>query len=1250
MNTNLLSNINSFALAFSGNLFKKSGKFGGFLMTVAVFITMSVSCTDDLDIHIDNTEKEGFTGITLCIPDGESAAEYGATRGDEYVNTRAYDLSKEMNFNTLYIVAIEQKDDETKVMHTFFKSQPDDLDEESGYRKYNISLSPGDYKFYVVANLNRYTFDSEGREITFPQAATSEDAIRDLIINFTYNSPLEPGFLPMACLHEKLKVGTDITNAVVTGDNLITIEENASKIICADLNFLCSKVRYTILFDREKTNYGDNTIDIHRESSSNPPYVSNLRESTPLNVGKREIPDISSVGDNESGNLFVTDQNNKSATWKLPLDRYVYGNFDFYDEDKGEEDIKNALEALKAWSSTDGSWNSGDFLDKRAWQGVAYLPENLVKDAESGKTLLTVLNFPYNFNGSEGVESPRKVSLDFSHDEGVGIMRSKSYEIYALIKEPDAADMVVNTFIEDWTLQSLTYELHGPYELIVDKTSVETLSMAEPAFVWFKSDIAPQDIEFVSPQVSINNNPDDKSSMRPLFFGEVVKKEDGSYLTQDGFYQMKVTFNLEIPYRILRGLRASLDFNDQNYSKEDISFFHIVAGNLYKRIDIENLDLNPYLNVTPQTLIVDTREMYTSGYDNYSFDIQFETNVDLTDPGVTLTLTDESNLISKGMGDGDLRVTKPYYVTGSASPYNITIKENTEKTGFINLNIKNIITGNPYWNKNNEYTLKFTLTVPSLTEGEDPEVFEKEVVIKVRPFSGNYILHFRDNTKRWDEPHVYVYQDLTLPSDLTEKEPGSAGYDASKLHPYAGKIVGYIERNPSSGLQWNAAVQYVFSNNCSFRGWKGYGGPDINDPWATSTWTASNPQDAGNNSTYGFVMFGTGPDNNPVDGCWNYTYAYNYTAGLAENPIRDQRYNYDVNFNGDHQDGWDNWGCSKCKWMAPDYNDDNNQYFYPGISMEREADGWWKYTLTGVALPGRTMIIFANYHAPWDKSDKDYTAEDNRWPGDYESGLPLFDFEDNEGWFLFDGNTSNSEQKFVDDKPISQVISHTFTQAITNNIKIRMQLPTGVTVNSIEVGHQNKYTGEDKEAFDENKFDRNYYRDASYTTGWTSSGGFTEFSFSDANAQGYDNMVVKVSTNSGTKTYMLAPKNFVKSGTGYVTVKPLYWEFNDDIDLFVKWNDNIITGEYKPNGGSDSLYVDYGGNSGDRQTVTFSGKEYGNYKFVVFSARTPQNNKDRITLRLSSDSNFSKNVNVEDLPQYYNPTEEYYQINIHKIK
>lgn len=1249
-----------------------------FCALCSLFFALS-SCTDDLGFRADDVTDENFTGITFFIPDVNGAAEFGATRSDGYANTRAYDQAKEGSFNTLYIIAIEKKDDGTEHVQTVLKNQYDAI--VDNYRKYSISLPEGNYRFYIVSNMNRYLTNDNNESLTIPSVVTNEATARSLILNFSSDRPLEPGFLPMACLHENMKVGESLATATNVGDDNIRITKNSSQKIYADMNFLCAKVRYTILFDRSKSSFGTgDVIDIHRHIADDNPYATFLRRKTVVSRASDAPAEIIS---------FITEGSGEEispSSWPIFLDRYVYDDaFDFYnapnETDEEKLAIQTAIGNLEPWSEeSNGAWTSESFLAKRAWQGVAYLPENLLSQ---GNNQATLLKFPYSFNGATGVEGSKTMTLDFEHaDESIGLRRAMSYDIYAVIKNPDPASWTLTVIPQPWTLQELTYQLHGPYELIVESSTIKNLSMQEEATFWYRSDVPPEEIGFSSPYVLANGKYMD------LFVGGVMKDEKGNYVKNEkGDYMFRVGFNLDIPYSILNKIRkeggyeyTGSDFNKQKYDIKDISFFHIVAGSLYKRIEIEKLDLNPYLVVTPQTIIVDTRELYTSGYNNYNDTIFFKTNVDInSDMEVSFKLTDKSKLIADGKGDGALKISDPAkYLSGKEAPYDIN-----NKTGYIVLNIRDIIEGNPYWDKNNEYTLTFTLTLP-----DETEPLEQTVTIKIRPFSGNYIIHFKDNTKDWENPHIYIYQDLTLPADMMTVDPNGK----KEPYKYAGKIVGFVEENPSSGLQWNAALQYVFTNNMSFRGWYGnnvanidasgnitpidenfYGGPELNDPWEEATVIYKNPSSTGDtpgnspkpDTTMGFVMFGEPYQKNGRDSragtnfwFWNYKYAYNVTGLLQINDDRYQRYNYDVNFNVDHEAGYADWGCYECVGLMPNYNNGGGDggnikdRFYPGISMQREYDeheGWWTYTLTGVAQPGRTMVIFANWHKPWNESERDYRAEDYRWPGDYEAGLPLFDFEDNEAWFLFDGNTSNSDQKFEDNKPVERELPLYFNEDMIKDLRVKVDVPSGMTVSKVSVGHKNKFrAGEPSTTIDQNDLrlsSDNYITLTNYTQ-----------------LLKYKNLVVRLYTdNTNYKEYELAPKNFVKSGTGYVSAHPIYLAFKEDIMLYVKWNDKVNLDESwggiysyytPPAGGSNWVGVYWDNNRGTKMDVyPMKGKEYGNYKHSIFNFKSNPGNFNTVSLRLCTDANgtgaFHQNLKVEDLPKYYYPAGKYYLINWH---
>lgn len=1167
------------------------------ILLSSVILTNLVGCTDEVD-YKQEKPAEGFTGITLCLPDLESAAEYGATRSDIPTRVETIELGKdEAEINDLYLLIFDKNgNQDVKNLKEMTSSDQD------GYKVYNIELQEGEYKFYILGNLDKYI--SGGTE-----GLTSEDKIKNAVLNFAdlaNENILKPGLLPLACLASEMK---DSPTAEEGSAETVKIVAGNSNKVYADLKFLCAKVRYTILFDQAKSTFKGKDVNFEDEVSA-----IEIRRETALT---------------DEGQLTSPYYFDKLSDLELKKVEYPDDNSDYFKQDRTE--IPDNLT---------GSWNDND--TKRAWQGIAYLPENALAENDINNERDKVTNLIFSGKGEEMKDS-YNLPLSWENKETkekYGIKRSNFYDVVVKLQNPNEVlnpeDLLIT--VSDWTLNNLSYQLHGPYELIVETTEIEKITSGEWTIMGFDSDIPDSQINFEFPTLKINGKD------VPFFMAQVItdkiKDENGNnydFGIDEWKSHFRITVNEDIPFSVLTSLnngnKEYIDAAGVRHTLENLNYFHIVAGNIHKKIDVTKLSVDAFLTVTPLRITIDTRECYVSGIDTEEYIISFVTNYDDTNIGVDFTLYDPDGLFN-GKGNGALTLSKCTgldEIPGEENTYSIKVTN-----GELSLNIKDLIKGNSFWNMNNEFNLTFRLHI-----AQSNKTFEKTVIIIIKPFTTNYVIHFRDNTKEWDNPHIYVYQLLTLPSDLTNNYDVTTGrpdYSSGK-HKYAGDIVGYIENNPTTGEQWNGAVQYVFTNNLSFKGWKGYGGPEINDPWETPVTGKDNPL------TKGFVMFGNQTNNEPGHLEWNFKYAYTEYAWFEKY----SRYNYDVNFNEDHEnESYYGWVCEECKKLhdnGNDYNGPDDKRFYPGIIMEKETGenaGWWKYTLTGVAQPGRTMIIFGNGHTPWEQEYKDYGTDDFRYPGDYETAMPLFDFEDNEGWFLFNGNTTEEDQHFDDIKP-TKVFPTVFSNAMASNLRIEFEKPDNFQRLDIicDEDWNNKLSPEIKEN------DGKYYVDVN---------------LSQIIGKKYFKVQIFHTQNENSdwisKTYELYPKYFTSQNGKYVTVEPLRHNFAIGTPLYIKWNDHINLDDFfytPPQNGCDFLTVywtDWTGISCPTE------KEYGNYKHVKLDLTGPTNkpeecDRQKLILRLCEtewdNQGYNKDLKVEDLPKYYNPVKKYYQINWHLL-
>lgn len=237
-------------------------------------------------------------------------------------------------------------------------------------------------------------------------------------------------------------------------------------------------------------------------------------------------------------------------------------------------------------------------------------------------------------------------------------------------------------------------------------------------------------------------------------------------------------------------------------------------------------------------------------------------------------------------------------------------------------------------------------------EGKDKDGQTIECVVKVyvRAAYDVYRIHFY--APDWSHPHIYAYQCLQMPGDLDESRTGAK----------RNQIVGYHSDA--------AALEYDFTGGAAFKGW--------------NVGNYNNPYDNGRQDN-GFWIF---------EG--------NNAGGWEPGITNWERHYYDMDFCATHRAEVATKNlCSKC-------TGNNHDRSWPGIQMlpdEERGAGWWYFNLSGVAAPGKTLIMFtecsANDHTYYD------WMEGKRYPKKEQPGLALFDYPNKEAFFVYIATQTN---------------------------------------------------------------------------------------------------------------------------------------------------------------------------------------------------------------------------------------------------
>lgn len=549
----------------------------------------------------------------------------------------------------------------------------------------------------------------------------------------------------------------DYTNAgnglpMAWKDN-ISVKKGVINKATANLEFCVAKVRLTLLFDNKdfSAGYGANT-----ELEINATDALNVYSTTRVFEPKENT-------DKYSGNIEKVE------------DVGIYGHYELPASCDPKDLVKTdySLDNLTPKDAPAG---------QIAYQVTCYLPECIAARLGDGMPGTSLVSIPEG-EAIDQIEIP----LGCKDPESKDLTRGHYYDIVGRMNSARQVELIWN--ILPWTVESLAVQLSGDTELNLGETVIKILDGSETRKIAYST---------TAPRVTFESDKDE--SGKPIFILSANAADN----------VINVQVNPEL------GVRTG-----ENSKLKDKAFY-VVAGNIRKRVDVKEVDLSAFLRLLPESQTLYAKQIANqASYDMY---IDYATNMS----SLKLVLTEYSNgnvkpKTSTPASDSDLKfyaticgadsvaISKPIRLATdkelSASSLWLEDTKSLPKGGFIRISVIDPI-DQEYFGKSISGTVTATAT-------EGSQTLTKKSEFKIMPSAQFYTIHFKAiNGDTWNDPHVYIYQNLE----------------------YDGRLV-----MKSSDNKMNY-VEYNFSCGHSFKGWKPWGAADVPTYENKTYWLDSNQQ------------------------------------------------------------------------------------------------------------------------------------------------------------------------------------------------------------------------------------------------------------------------------------------------------------------------------------------------------------------------------------------------------------------------
>lgn len=493
------------------------------LSLVSWFILLvTVSCSDELGGERAPISSE--SNLHVLVPTVLSSR---GTRADDASGLPTYNATVDecqINDLTLYAFPVPTGNgNEGKLLVETLPAPLATMMVEPNVANYQLTIEPGTYHIYVVANMNKVLSD---------KTIKTENDLKNIVLNYVAGT--EPGMpvstnIPMIYEPEKDAAGNlAVTEIKAAGDKYTEV--------AANLKFTCVKVKLNLIFDSSKAEFGGKTFSI------NSILAENLSPFTHLYWGgKFETPTWADKDykDGFSSNMYQASERPSVyyADWTDNRSASATNNND---------DIKGT-----------GTPNPVNAADKWLFQQTYYLPERYISSV-SDCSYLTI-------NGKVGgsVDNNYRINLGHKKDETstteVPVFpRGTFYEITGAIKSLGNMELDCKVSVKPWEMETISADFNHT-TLWVSKTMASVTSTTADS-IDYKSNVMLTEANFGC---------------------------DEKVTTSSGEKEIVLTKLDAVNHRITFNINKNILFSEYNGKYKGTAKVWIKAGNIKKYLDVE---------------------------------------------------------------------------------------------------------------------------------------------------------------------------------------------------------------------------------------------------------------------------------------------------------------------------------------------------------------------------------------------------------------------------------------------------------------------------------------------------------------------------------------------------------------------------------------------------------------------------------------------------------------------------------------